>query len=454
MSIEVVNPTLLQVAWIASKKDFPDNSLTLIVKGTFTLVPNDIAVQVESLMVTGDIFEGFNPNKGLIYESDFAYYKQGADLLLKGSCYTPDQKAMRQCEVSFAVGGNSRTLTVVGDRYALPSMMGESLSEPEPFNTMPISFENSYGGLDFEKNTVGKGLEANKEGIKWMSNVYDSSLGEKEPASFLPFNRAWSQRAKNLGTYDEKWQQDRWPWLPEDFDWVYFNAAHESLQVDGFLNGDESITCKNMHPQFSNFECHLPKVLPRCFVVEPDVDEEFKEIVLSLDTLYVDMDTQQLQLVWRGVTKVKTATFSELTHVYLQQESIEGPAASKDDHQSAFNVLITPVAEFDDIEDEVEPEEEVVIEDTQDTVIQDPFENAINQSKIQMLSAGFTALSIESIFNSSDPSAKLSEQIQAMDSSSVEADKIMNQSQEQMKQTLMDQGLSQAHIDILFPGKV
>ncbi|BCE02027.1 DUF2169 family type VI secretion system accessory protein [Marinicellulosiphila megalodicopiae] len=451
MGIEVVNPTMLQVAWIAHKKEFPKDCLSFIVKGTFELVQNELAKQIDSMPVTGDEFDLFNPNKGLIYESDFAYFKENADLLLKANCHTPQQQPMTQCNVTFSVAGQSRTLTVIGDRYAMPSMMGESYSDPEPFTTMPINFEHSYGGVGFEKNTVGKGINSNESGVKWMHNVFDSSLGEKEPASFGPINRAWAQRSKKLGTYDEKWQKERWPWFPEDFEWAYFNAAHESMQFDGYLNGDESMAFENLHPEYEYFECRLPNILPRCFAVEPDGDEDFREIELKLDTVYVDMTVQQVQLVWRGIAQVKSQTFTELSHVYVQQESLEGPNASKDDHQAAFNVLITPSTEFD-MEPEVEEQDQSAVQEAPDDSIKaDPFENAIEQSKIQLLAAGFSAVSIDGIFSSANPAEKISAEIQAMGYSSAEADELMAKSKENTKQTLIDQGLSSAHIDILFP---
>lgn len=451
MGIEVVNPTMLQIAWIAHKKEFPKDCLSFIVKGTFELVQNELAKQIDSLPVTGDEFELFNPNNGLIYESDFAYFKENADLLLKANCHTPQKQPMTQCDVTFTVAGQSRTLKVMGNRYAMPSMMGESYSDPEPFSTMPINFEHSHGGIGFAKNTVGKGLDKNEAGIKWMQNVFDASLGEKEPASFGPMNRAWAQRSKKLGTYDEKWQKERWPWFPEDFDWAYFNAAHESMQFDGYLNGDESMSFENLHPEHDMFECRLPSILPRCFAVEPDGDDEFKEVELKLDTVYVDMTALHVQLIWRGVIQVKSQTFSELSHVYVEQESLGGPNASKDDHQAAFNVLITPSAEFD-MEPEVEEVEESVAQEVvDDTPKADPFENAIDQSKVQLLAAGFTAVSIDDIFSSANPSEKISAEIQSMGYSSIEADELMAKSKEKTKQTLIDQGLTSAQIDILFP---
>ena len=46
-------------------------------------------------------------------------------------------------------------------------------------------------------------------------------------------------RVKLAGTYDEKWLNDRFPILPEDFDSRFFNAAPEDQQLDDYRPGEE-----------------------------------------------------------------------------------------------------------------------------------------------------------------------------------------------------------------------
>ena len=155
--MDIINQTNHHIAWLAGKKEYPLDSLTVCVKATFQLVPDDIAqLASEQQMMTGDIFVDDDINKGLKSDSDFAYFKPVADLLLKGSCYTPEGKARSTCPVTFSVGAQQKTLIIHGARYATPGLFGESASTPEPFVAMPITYENAYGGVGYKKNPSGK----------------------------------------------------------------------------------------------------------------------------------------------------------------------------------------------------------------------------------------------------------------------------------------------------------
>ena len=217
-------------------------------------------------MLNGDVYVDDDVYKGLLYDSDFAYFKENADLLLKGTCYTPEGRPVPKCEVRFAVADVEKSLNVYGSRYADPGLMGNSGSAAEPFTSMPLTFENTYGGTGYKKNPVGKGRDKDESGITWWPNVVDSDLGDKEPAGFGPINRSWSQRAGKLGSYGGDYMEKRWPWFPEDFDWGYFNAAPEDLQYDGYLVGDEKLEFENLHPTISEYRSQLPGIKPRCFL--------------------------------------------------------------------------------------------------------------------------------------------------------------------------------------------
>src|SRR5438477_785896 len=101
------------------KVHFPNHSLTLIVKGTFDLAPGKKAAAAEEqLFPTGDEFYPGDDEQagGCRYESDFAYLKPRADLLLAGKCHAPAGRPVETCRVTFRVGAKERTLLVVGDR--------------------------------------------------------------------------------------------------------------------------------------------------------------------------------------------------------------------------------------------------------------------------------------------------------------------------------------------------
>jgi hypothetical protein len=59
----------------------------------------------------------------------------------------------------------------------------------------------------------------------------------------------WPARLKDLGTFDDKWFEDRWPGLPDDFDFKYFNLAPEDQRMDDWFQGNETIRIAGMHPE-------------------------------------------------------------------------------------------------------------------------------------------------------------------------------------------------------------
>ena len=52
-------------------------------------------------------------------------------------------------------------------------------------------------------------------------------------------------RRSKAGSCDELWKQTRWPKLPKDFDFGYWNAAPEDQQFD-YLQGGEKVMLVNL----------------------------------------------------------------------------------------------------------------------------------------------------------------------------------------------------------------
>lgn len=65
------------------------------------------------------------------------------------------------------------------------------------------------------------------------------------PAGFGCLGRPWTPRLQKAGTYNQTWLDTRWPYLPEDFDFAYWNSAPEDQQTD-YLRGDEILELTNL----------------------------------------------------------------------------------------------------------------------------------------------------------------------------------------------------------------
>jgi hypothetical protein len=451
--MEIVNQTNYHIAWIAGKKDHPADSLTLCVKATFQLVPDAAALPAETQMLMGDIYIDDDINKGLTYDSDFAYFKENADLLLKGTCYTPEAIPVPKCSVCFAVAGTQKTLKVYGTRYVSPGLLGDSASSAEPFTSMPLSHENTYGGAGYQKNAVGKGRDKDENGLTWWPNVVDPNLGDKEPAGFGPINRISSQRTSKLGNYGGDYMEKRWPWFAEDFDWAYFNAATEDMQYSGYLTGDETLFMENLHPSISEYRSQLPGITPRCFLQEHEGGEDFREVEMNLDTLYVNMDSETVSLVWRGVAEIKSHDYRELSHVYLESESLSAPT-SADDHQAKFEALVAPVAIVPMLEEESEteitpePEPESKPESEPDKSDED-MDKLVAEIKQAFEQAGLDPALVDEIQSGKSPGEVIQFIFAAAGISAEEGQKAMADIRTKNTEYLQLQGLSNEDIDIL-----
>lgn len=352
--MRTINGTVFCFAPLVGRLTFPGYSLTLIVKGTFDLSAGETAAAAEdALFPTGDeYYPGDEDMRGSPrYDSDFAYFKPRADLLLVGKCYTPAGKPAGRCRVAFRVGDYSKTLTVAGNRRWEKRRLRWTITEPEPFSEVELRYENSFGGERTRKNPTGKGDGPAKDDqgnevwllptIEDPASLVESPRSRPEPAGFGPLSRAWETRHAKTGKYTGNYKDTRWPWFPEDFDWSHFNAAPEDMQVEGYLKGDEELHFENLHPSRAQYNSHLPGLRVRCFLNKltssNQGETEFTEVPMKLDTLWVDLEAERLILVWRGWGEVLSEGYEEVQDVFILSEPLEQqPPASLEECRRQF----------------------------------------------------------------------------------------------------------------------
>ena len=372
--MEIFNRTPFRFAFLAGRVRYPKHSLTLIVKGTFEMRPDETIVPIEEQPYpTGDEpyeddEEGTGPPR---YENDFAPFKPAADLLLVGNCFPPDAP-VPFCRATFGVGRHSKTLQVIGDRHWKGLLARPS--EPKPFSEMPLRYERSYGGEKGKSNPIGKGRVPAKDengnkihelpNLEAPEHLIRSKSDKPDPAGFGPVGRLWTQRLSKMGTYDDHWKEKRFPGFPKDFDWGHFNAAPEGLQVSKYLRGDEEVVLENLHPEISPYVTELPGLRVRCFVEK----EGFEEVPMNLDTLWVDMESERLVLVWRGVTEVVNEEYEDIENILIASENVADPRSSLEQNQAVLaQALEEWRLQWGDLEEEEEEEEtEIHAEETEE----------------------------------------------------------------------------------------
>src|SRR5262249_47947508 len=152
---------------------------------------------------------------------DFADFKLNAEVLLKGTCYPPGGRAVRECPVLFRVGTWSKMLRVIGPRVWTEKILGSAISDPIPFTEMEISYRNAFGGAGYARNPVGKGLGTQElPTIELAGELIRARSDRPEPGGFGPLSPMWPERAPKRGkAYGGAYREKRAPFYAEDFDW-------------------------------------------------------------------------------------------------------------------------------------------------------------------------------------------------------------------------------------------
>src|SRR5262249_40687958 len=153
-------------------------------------------------------------------------------------------------QVSFAFGhpGNQieRRIAVFGERRWRTGIGATEPGPPDPFTSIPLTWERAFGGARFDDNPAGVGHPGSAAGshpprlphLEDPTHLLVSPRDAPPPACFGPVRADWKERRARLGTYDGSWLKNRWPWFPEDFDWAHFQAAPRPQQL-AYLTGDE-----------------------------------------------------------------------------------------------------------------------------------------------------------------------------------------------------------------------
>lgn len=257
-----------------------------------------------------------------LYPGDFADWKPRGEVMLKGTCHTPRGRSLTECPARFSVGSFSKIVRVIGRRFWSDDAPGAVMSEPALFTKMPIDYARAFGGPGYAKNPVGIGLAGRElPNVELPSVPIRTRRDDPGPAGFGPINPAWPARAGKVGTqYGRKWQKERAPYYAEDFDWTYFNAAAPDQQLDGYLRGDEPLLFQNLHPAEPVIETRLPGLRVRVFI--KDVKQRFREVGMSLDTLFADLDAGKVYLTWRGLDAVEADDMKDVLWALVASEKL------------------------------------------------------------------------------------------------------------------------------------
>ena len=331
----IMNKTPLTTIAFPIVDDDGDLMLTVVAKGTFDIVPGDLArfsAQPSPIRITPVRWDMKNPSS-VRYEDDLAPFKPSTDVIVNATAYAPGGKPLPLWRAGVRVGALQKRVTVTGPRaWVHTPLLGWSLTEPVAVRQVPLRYELAFGGEGFEENPVGKGyldpakidkskaipapqilptpplhaaLRSNAELERGLGGEVGraagavKSVGGAYPVEgFGAIAKPWQPRRARAGTFDETWAAQEKPSLPADFDMSYWNAAHPDLCVDGFLRGDERVTLTAMHPEHESLLFRLPGQLVAVGLVH---GSGFRHgAPARLDTVFIDADAMRVELTWRA----------------------------------------------------------------------------------------------------------------------------------------------------------
>lgn len=328
--MRLLNATRMQAGYTMGMEPSGRESLVVAVKGTFRLPMQggDAGRLAEEQvpLVDADTFNGEPGFSAPVYECDYAPRKPKCDVLLNGSAYAPGGRTTRRVTVALRVGAMAKRFDVVGHRTWVAAMVGVAAGAPQPFVTMPISYDVAFGGRDvvhpdaqrhryYEWNHAGVGFhrETAREFIDGtpLPNTEEADVpvtdprGSYKPMAFGSVARAWKQRVRYAGTYDQHWLDEIFPFLPPDFDERYYQAAPEEQQIE-YPAGGEEVVLENLTPE-GRTTFRLPELrMPVVFYRRAGEPLERQAVI---DTLVLEPDLGRYMMVWRASLPLKRNMF-------------------------------------------------------------------------------------------------------------------------------------------------
>lgn len=288
----------------------------VVVKGTFDIRHDgflDFSGN-QSPIHFADVFNGEEGFSSVRYESDCALKKASTDIVVNGFARTPDEHLCKSLDVCVQVGHLQVTRRVFGDRQWARSTVNWIKTEPQPFSSIPLTYENAYGGICeiensqtvfCESNPIGKGFFVSSHSppddlylpnIENPAQLIDNWKQQPSPVGFGFIAPGWSPRKHYAGTYNKEWQQQRAPLLPKDFDDIFYNAAHPDLMHYPKLGNGENVHINNVRHDGPLFFT-IPTEKIKLTISRRGSRETY---ATTLDTLTIEPDERLAVMVWRA----------------------------------------------------------------------------------------------------------------------------------------------------------
>jgi hypothetical protein len=268
----------------------------------------------------------------MLYDLDMVPLKPTTDVLLNGCAYTVPGRDRRSVEVSLSVGSIRKTIRVSGDRVWERRLSGLCPTEPKSFDKLPIVYERAFGGRDPEavdperwpcepRNPIGAGYASKADYLIGMplpnaehpSHPINAWNDRPTPVGFTALPPNWMPRASFAGTYDDRWMEERFPLVPDDFDDRFLQSAPLDQQAP--LRGGETVELRNLTPD-GLLQFRLPSV---ALGLRTLIDGTALDHRSSLHTVVIEPEYPRVIMSWHSAVNChKRSLKVERTSVWLK----------------------------------------------------------------------------------------------------------------------------------------
>lgn len=279
-------------------------------------------------------------------ESDLAPYKPRLDVVINGTAWAPQDKAVRQFTAGVRIGDFTRLLNVYGPREWRKMVASWQLTEAKAIASLDLRYEYAQGGFYRSEEGEEFASAANHVGMGWLSSKAQKQLklqrvpapqfellpqpikhidDENLPAGFGFYGRGWKPRLNFAGTYDDAWKRHRHPFLPEDFRFDYWCGAHPWMQFP--LPKPLShvpVTLKNLisHQEKAGQEISFSVPVETLFTFITTQQGAGIAYDLQLDTLVIDLPSRKVHCSYRAVfSEQLDAAMTELRFIAADERT-------------------------------------------------------------------------------------------------------------------------------------
>ncbi|RTL30417.1 MAG: DUF2169 domain-containing protein [Burkholderiales bacterium] len=290
----------------------------VVIKASFSLDEPDgqlVLAQEPNPLRLGDEFWGKPEVPDVRLPADYGLEKVGTDFILS-ACATPMQgRQVTYVDVGLRVADRSKVLRVHGPRQWRRGLLGV-VPGPSALVTqgIPLSWSRAWGGQDMSdpskpleeaRNPIGSGVIRDPARLIGLPapqiEAPDEPIGEAGgkclPQGFAALAPHFAPRRDTAGTYDQDWLDKVYPAKPADYKPEHENRAPVEFQFGQGLRGGEPVQIAGVHAT-RHIEFVLPKWLVR---VRALIDGQVQDKRPQLDTVVVDAQRMQLEMVWRAI---------------------------------------------------------------------------------------------------------------------------------------------------------